>query len=338
MDAAEAVGIDDAHVQAPSWSPDGRRLAWEVNRHDRQELELWTGAFGADGLAPPVRIRPPARARSAITDGFATSSRTGVAHEIAWSPASVGAWAYSATTTTDDYDLFVGDAAVVRQPGADGGAVWSPDGRWLVFASARTGDGDLYALEVASIEKPPRRLTATEGFSELHATFAPDGRLAWVGHSRTGDNLWWLPTLDGVPAQLTSAPGSQLRPTFSPDGARLAFYANEPGSDRFALMVMDARPNAPWTRLVEAVVVDPHGPAWLDARTLVVVADEDAALDPVIRVGVDGSRGALDTGTVGNRDLSITQRDGVPWLAWTAQGRVDGLVRDFRRLYVAPLP
>jgi Tol biopolymer transport system component len=330
----EITTVEGGHVQRPVWSPAGQ-LAWEVNFVDTKRLQLHVG--GVDGTS--ARVRPPARARSTLAQGFQTSTAEGAQHELTWAPASIGAYAYSATTADEDYDLYVGDAAVVRFPGPDGGPAWSPDGTHLVFTSARSGDGDLYLLEVAHIERPPRRLTSLTNSSELHASWSPDGRsLAFVAHTATGDNLWVLPSLDAAPVQLTTAPGSQLRPVFSPDGEHLAYYATAAGTDTFGLHVMPATPGAPGRRLLDAVVVDGRGPSWLDATTLLAVADEDARFDPIVRVGLDGSRATVDLGTVGNRDLAVGRRDGQVWLAWCAQGTTTGVVRDFRRLYVAPLP
>jgi len=108
---------------------------------------------------------------------------------------------------------------------------------------------------------------------------------------------------------------------------------------RFDLVVAEARDGAVPRVLVEGVLRDANGPSWTpDGRHLVVVRDDDAALDPVVVVPVDGGPPrALELGTVGHGDLDLVERDGALWLAWVAQGRVDDPVRDFKRLFVAPV-
>ncbi len=333
----EAAAVDGAHLQRPSWSPDGTKLSWEANFHEDKRLRLFMA--DADALDDARQIQPPARARSSLTRGFETSGREGVAHELTWSPPSVGAFAYSATNADDDYDLYINDAAVIRSPGADGGAAWSPDGRHIVFASARSGDGDLYLIDVQKVEAPPRQLTAVPRASELHATWSPDStQLAFVAHGKAGDNLWLLPSLDAQPVQLTTDAGSQLRPRFSPDGKHLAFYRNEAGSERFGLYVIEAKPGATAKKLLDAVVVDGQGPAWVSDSALWVVADEDQRFDPIVQVDLKGQRADVPVDTVGNRDLAVHVSDAGVKLAWCAQGRKDGLQRDFRRLFTARIP
>ncbi|MEZ4318999.1 MAG: hypothetical protein R3F61_15905 [Myxococcota bacterium] len=334
LEVREIAHVEGAHLQSPSFSEDGTQLAWEANFHDRKVLHLYVGTPKGAGQ----RVEPPVRARSSFSKGFEGTGHEGVAHELAWAPRYLNAFVYSATNLEDDYDLYVGTAAIVRSPGADGGAAWSPDGGYIVFASARSGDGDLYLIDVAKIEEPPRQLTSIPRASELHATWSPDSKgLAFVAHGTSGDNLWWLPTLDGAPVQLTNAKGSQLHPRFSPDGHRIAYYANAPGSEQFSLYVMDVKPGSTPRRLLDAVIVDSHGPAWLDEVSLLAVADEDDAFDPVVRVTVAGERSNLPLDTVGNRDLAVVRTETGVRVAWCAQGQRDGLKRDFRRLYTTEL-
>lgn len=336
----EVAAFPGAHAQRPSWSADGFRLAVEANDHEARRISLHVGP-PAGPLAP---VKPPSRASSDITAGFGSKSATAaVVHEIAWPPQGFGdTFVYVASDDAQDYDLYLkGAGRICEGPGADGGPAWSPDGKWIAFTSARTGEGDLYLAEAAALEKPPRQITALRTGSELYPAWSRDGSmLAWVAHSRTGDNLFLLTDVDGSPDKLTEWAGNQIRPSFSPTADQLAFYANHEDSKRFDLYVVDAKPGAEPRLVLRDVVTDNTGPSWMpDGSALIAVLDDDDALDPIVRVPADGgSHQVLDLGTVGNGDLAVTEREGEVWIAWVAQGRKGDPVRDYKRLFTAQLP
>ena len=337
----------DGNCQAPAWSRNGARLAYEVNYHQRKVIELYVYTPGA---GDPRKVSPVQRGTagargSAVTAGFAAASTESVAHEPAWGPTFLDRFAYSATHASRDQDLYIDRAsAVAPAPGADGGAAWSPDGRWIAFTSARTGQGDLYLVDAHQIDQAPRRLTTDADASELYAAWAPnDPRLAWVGHSDAGDSLWLLDELTGgSPRKLTTWGHTQTRPSWSPDGRHLAFYSNHLDPKRFDLYVVDPdAPSAP-RQIAQGVVMGHRGPAWLpDSSGLVYVQDDDDAYDPIWRapLATPDSRSRIDTGTVGNGDLDVVRgTDGATWLAVAAQGRVEDTVRDYKRIYVMQIP
>jgi Tol biopolymer transport system component len=333
----EWARADGANIQAPCWSLDGKQLSYEANYHDRKVIELYVG----DGTTFR-RVTPSSRVSTGLTAGFSTrASSGGVAHELTWAPPSVGRFLYAASSDRFDYDLYLSEGGpVAKSPGADGGAAWSPDGRYIAFTSARTGEGDIYLIDVSEIEKPPRQLTMPRTSSELHVNWAPTSdALVFVGHSRTGDNVWLLPDLDSAPVQLTTWRGNQIHPRYSPVNATVAFYANHDDPNRFDLYVMAASAGSEAKRLVKGVVVNERGPAWTpDGKHVLVVVDDNDAFDPIVAVDVQtASVRRLSLDTVGHGDLDVTARDGVFWLAYVAQGRSTDAVRDFKRLFASPI-
>lgn len=333
---------DGANLQSPRWSDDGKKLSYEANYVERQVIELYQGDPRTGSF---MRVVPLARAASATTAGFGGGAKPGaVSHELAWSPPALGnRFVYTASNESADYDLFLGGGGPLSAaPGADGGAAWSPDGRYIAFTSARTGQGDVYLLDVQAMDAAPRRISHDADASELFITWSPDSqKLVFVGHSDKGDNLWLVPALTEAPQRLTDWTRSQVRPTFAPDGQLLAFYANHDDAARFDLYIVSPRVGAVPTLVLKGVKPNQAGPVWTpDGKHLIAVQDDDERLDPIVAIPVaEPSRmRVLDVGTVGNGDLDVALVDGRLQLAVVAQGKKVDRERAFDRLFVADVP
>ena len=107
----------------PSWSPDGKRIVyrvWSDEEHGLRILNLEDGSV------------------SKLTDGYDNFPR--------WSPA--GNLIEFTSFRNSDFDVYTihPDGSDLRQltttPGNDGHAVWSPDGKYLLFSSSRYGFKD----------------------------------------------------------------------------------------------------------------------------------------------------------------------------------------------------
>lgn len=117
---------------------------------------------------------------------------------------------------------------ITDHPAVDYNATFSPDGRWLVFTSERSGNPELWAMEVGPGGEP-FPLTRNDALDDA-ADFAPDGRsLAFVS-TRDGDADIFVmpfdpddPTAEERAANLTRRPGGDFHPAFSPDGRRIAY-------------------------------------------------------------------------------------------------------------------
>ena len=113
-------------------------------------------------------------------------------------------------------------------PGPDYDAVFSPDGRWVVFTSERRGNPDLYALDLQAGGSP--RLLIDSPAMEDQAAISPDGTTIAFMSSHDGNADIYTLAFDPAATQsfdkatnLTRHPGGDFRPAFSPDGKRIAF-------------------------------------------------------------------------------------------------------------------
>ena len=115
---------------------------------------------------------------------------------------------------------------LTSHPALDYNAVFSPDGRWIVFTSERNGNADLYALELASGDLLP--LTHHDAMDDA-ASFSPDGRRLVFVSTRDGDaDVFAMPFDPGLSAEeravnLTRRSGGDFNPAFSPDGRSIAY-------------------------------------------------------------------------------------------------------------------
>lgn len=216
----------------PSWSPDGKRIAFRTTRGESPpgvdlsnifvintdgsgERELTTPENGHGGLFPAWSpdgeliafsngginlIRPDGTERRRI--GLEGDECT------TWSPDSsrilVCSNALNRGEGSDNWDVFVMDVdgsnrrRLTRHRENDYPGAWSPDGEQIVFTRGcgGSGDCDLYIMNADGSDV--RQLTDDPG-SEATGTWLPDGRLVvaiWAP-DQEGPPNWFLMTRDG---------------------------------------------------------------------------------------------------------------------------------------------
>ncbi len=198
---------------------------------------------------------------------------------------------------------------------SESGAVWSPDGSQVLFASNRspeTAGNDLYVINADGSDL--RRLPGPAAIDEWMPSWSPDGgRVVFSTTDAVGEQDIWTMNLDGAGlTQLTSGADTDSFPDWSPDGRQILFQRSyeTDGEYELILMTVPADGSAPPTRLN---VESPAGqPAWSPDGRFIAFAGGSKNQDIYV-ARADGSKKRLLTPT--NPGI-----DGYP--AWSPDGRL----------------
>lgn len=190
----------------PTWSPDGKKIAFVSNRNQGY-FQIWV--MDADG-GNPVRL----------TNGVRDVKPD-------WSPDGKKI-AYGGILHPKDLDnsphvIFVMDAdgknerQLIDESGAS--PSWSPDGKRLAFVSSRHGDiSQIYVMDADG--RHQRRIT-DDLVDKLTPSWSPDGkRIAYA----SGNGIYVMDSDGKKQRKLTQVMGDR-RPTWSPDSDAIAFQS-----------------------------------------------------------------------------------------------------------------
>jgi Tol biopolymer transport system component len=148
-----------------------------------------------------------------------------------------------------DYDIYAANAdgseteLLIGGPGYDAEATVSPDGRYIIFTSTRSGDLELWRYEIETGDL----LQLTDGLGyDGGAFFSQDSQqIVWRASRPTGDdatvyqellaknlvepselNIFVADINGSNVRQVTDLPGANWAPFFHPDGDRVLFTSN----------------------------------------------------------------------------------------------------------------
>jgi serine/threonine-protein kinase len=212
---------DKAPDNAPTFSPDGNRIAFMSQRAGGFELFV----MNVDGSDQKQLTHLTEHGGSAVAP--------------AWSPDGKR---IAFTTRIPPIAIYVinADGTGATRVSDDGGGAsnpaWSPDGRMIAFNSRRNGKPQIYVMDADG--KNVRRLTSNDATDRMPA-WSPDGRRIAFDSDRDGENKIYVMDADGGNQhRVSSQPGADAHPWWSPDGRQIVFHKTVLGHGQ--VFVMDA--------------------------------------------------------------------------------------------------
>jgi len=185
--------------------------------------------------------------------------------------------------------------------------VWSPDGRWVYFASSRAGTTDIWKRP-ADLRSPAERVAEIDG-AEVPAS--TDGRWLYYSTMAPGNSDIGRVSLSGDAKVevLVDSGADEIHPRVSPDGKYLCFQFDETG--RWDIHVMEIETGRRWI----VSTVQGYFPNWtVDGRRILYMAEGSKVYTVEVETTPTFSakepRLTSDIGRVGVGDVMDVTADG----------------------------
>ena len=196
----------------PDWSPDGRYIAFDGDFGNSIQLVSASGGT-------PIRIVPES----------IPVSRGG---QPKWSPDGrriafkEGSNLWVLDVASGKLDKAFSEPGTIPLP-----ACWSRDGNDIYVNLRERERPNASIWAVSTTGQGHRRLTPEKDAVYRYADLSPDGSLlAVVWCEGKNCSLWIMPASGGKRVQITSHPGYDDGPSWSPDGTRIAFVSTRSGN------------------------------------------------------------------------------------------------------------
>jgi TolB protein len=208
----QTIASSSEPLMSPSWSPDGRKIAYV-------SFEKKSAAIYIQTLATGQRER--------------VAEFRGINGAPAWSPDGAQlALTLSKDGNPDIYILNLASRSLLKLTknyAIDTEPTWSPDGKNIVFTSDRGGKPQLYITSSQGGQE--KRLTFSGDYN-ARASFSPDGKNIAMVHGNGGDYRIAVMELANRSINVLTAGPSDESPSFAPNGSMI-LYASKKGRTGF---------------------------------------------------------------------------------------------------------
>lgn len=292
----------------PSWSPDGKEIVFSTAGRDLPDVRntnpsaLWI-----------VNVETGAKRLLSETDAM----------QPAWSPhgARVAFWFMPPSVGRSDIATIArtgGEPVVVtRDASTNWNPVWSPDGRFLYFASDRSGNMNFWRVEIdeetGRLLSEPEAVVTPSKFSR-HLNFSRDGKRMIYVQTNNQSNIQavGLDTKNertvGEPFWITRGDRQVVRPELSPDGKQ--FVMRLPRRTQDDIVVVN-RDGTNWRDLTNDKFFDRY-PRWSpDGKKIAFASDRSGSYE-IWTIDADGTN---------LRQLTFDSPPGTSFPIWSPDGK-----------------
>jgi Tol biopolymer transport system component/DNA-binding winged helix-turn-helix (wHTH) protein len=266
--------------RGPSWSPDGRWIAFTRRSSDEIGLYLIPSLGGAErkiaALAPTLLPEFPV--------------------PLSWTPDNEYLAVQDRSSPQEPYGIWLvargtGEKRRLTTPPTkndDGSPVVSPDGRTILFTRRRNPEmNDLYHVPFTGGQ--PHQVVLDQDMTVYSPTWTPDGReILFVSRRDGAFGFWKVPETGGAPVKVGAVGENLSTFSLSRDGNRVAWSQSLDDTSIWRLEL------------------DPTGRAKTPSQRLIA----STRLDVDARFSPDGTRIAFASSRSGSLEIWVSQSDG----------------------------